>query len=52
MIFATPWVLLNFNTINVALNIMKPPWCNPPHQGLSNNTKSMVGGTMVWEIST
>jgi len=24
MIFATPWVLLNFNTLNVALNIMKP----------------------------
>jgi hypothetical protein len=23
-------------------NIMKPTWCTPTHQGLSNNTKSIV----------
>jgi hypothetical protein len=39
------------NSCIVELKITKPPQCSPTHQGLSNGTKSMVRGTMVWEIS-
>jgi len=52
-------ILLNFfeknsiidNSCIVVLNISKPPHCTLTHQGLSNHTKSMMRGTMVWEIS-
>jgi hypothetical protein len=36
---------------NPGLNITKPPWCTPTHQGLSKNSKCIRIGTMVWEIS-
>jgi hypothetical protein len=35
----------------ICLNIMKPPWCNPIHLGLSNNTSSAIWSVVVWEIT-
>jgi len=32
------------NSCTIGLNIAKPPQCTCIHQGLSNWTKSMVGG--------
>jgi hypothetical protein len=31
--------------------MIKPRQCTPIHQGLSNGTKSMVRGIVVWEIN-
>jgi hypothetical protein len=40
------------NFLIVGQNIMKPTWHTHTHQELSNGTKSVTKGTMVWEIST
>jgi hypothetical protein len=39
------------NSYSISLNIMKPLWCIPTHQGLPNGIKNVVGGAMVQEIS-
>ncbi len=32
--------------------MMKSPWCNPIHQGLSRGIENKVRGPVIWEIST
>ncbi len=32
----------------MGLNIREPSWCTPTHGGLSNGTKSTMGGSAVW----
>jgi hypothetical protein len=42
-----------FNKFSIiGQNIMKPNPCIATHQTLSNGSKSMARGAMVWEIST
>jgi hypothetical protein len=47
-----PWLFNVQPSCTIGLNIAKPPWCTHTHQGLSNGTKGMAGGTVIWEIST
>jgi hypothetical protein len=39
------------NSCAIGLNIMKSPLCTPTHEGLPNETKSLMRSVMVWEMS-
>jgi hypothetical protein len=52
ILFSFHWengsIINSFHTIPP--NSLKPSWCNPTHQELSKDTKSVEWSAMVWEI--
>jgi hypothetical protein len=52
ILFSFHWengsIINSFHTI--APNSLKPSWCTPTHQELSEDTKSVEWSAMVWEI--